>query len=249
MDENIENKLKFLGFKWLLNNWDSLLSNTKNDDISYLKLITQIINSEYEMKKECARLNRIKNAKIPQLYTIETYPFNKQPKLKKQKILSLYDSLEYAANCHDLIFVGPTGCGKTGLAVSFLVNAINHGFTGLFIEFPQLIRSLYQSRGDRTEQFLLKKLSGINVLLIDEIGYDPISREQAGIFAELLRKRHNKSATILTTQLGFEEWNKFLLDKHITAALIDRLTVNCTVFNMSACESIRVKNVNYGVEK
>jgi DNA replication protein DnaC len=224
------------------------LREIKDKNISHVKMITQIIENEYECKKEKQLITRLKNTKIQERFVIDTYPFDRQPKLKKKAILELYDSLSYIKENQDLIFIGPTGSGKTGLAISFLIHAVNNGYRGLFIEFPELIRKLHQSRGDHTEEKILKRFLQQDILLIDEIGYDPVTREQASIFSELLRRRHKNNTTILTTQLGFDEWEKFLCDKHITAALLDRITVNCTVFNMKNCNSIRSKNIKYGAD-
>ena len=149
----------------------------------------------------------------------------------------------------DLIFIGPTGCGKTGLATSFLVNSINNGYRGLFIDFSYLLTWLMQSRGDHTEEALMKKLVSYDILLIDELGYKSCDREQASLFFDLIRRRHKTNPTIITTQLGFEEWGIFLHDTHMTAAMLDRITVNCAVFNMKDCISIRAKKVVYAVKK
>ena len=83
-------------------------------------------------------------------------------------------------------------------------------------------------------------------LLIDELGYTSLEKDQAGLFFELMKRRHKKHCTILTTQLGFEEWASFLQSPHLTAALLDRITVNCAVFNMKTCISIRPKRIVYG---
>ena len=145
----------------------------------------------------------------------------------------------------DLVFIGPTGCGKTGLATAFLVHALNQGFRGLFIDFKDLLNDLDRSQGDYSESKLMKKLSAYDILLVDEIGYIRGKKEQAGLFFDLMRRRHRRGCTITTTQLGFDEWGEFLQNSHLTAALLDRITVNCTVFNMNDCISIRPKKIVY----
>jgi DNA replication protein DnaC len=81
------------------------------------------------------------------------------------------------------------------------------------------------------------------VLLIDELGYISCGKEQASLFFDLVRRRFNRTTTIITTQLGFEEWGSFLHNAHITAALLDRITAGCIVFNMKSCISIRRKKI------
>jgi len=249
MDNALSKQLQYLGLAHLAENWEAIQKQASQSRPSYHRFLTDIVEKEYERKTEKARLARIKRARIPQLYVMDTFPFRKQPRLKKHLVLELYDSLLFMKEKQDLIFIGPTGCGKTGLATSFLVHAVNQGFRGLFIDFSDLLDSLYQSRGDYSEARLMRKYSAVDVLLIDELGYISSEKDQASLFFDLMRRRHQHSTTIITTQLGFDEWGTFLHDSHITAALLDRITVNCMVFNMKDCISIRSKNIVYATAK
>lgn len=248
MDETIKEELQFLRLRTTMDNWNSILSEAKKKQPSYHKFLTSIIEREYTDKKERARLARIKKANIPELLVMETFPFSRQPRLKRKLVMELYDSLRFITKSQELVFIGPTGCGKTGLATAFLIHAINQGYKGYFIEFGQLIHQLFQARADHTEYKLLKRLQSYEILLIDELGYNIADKEQAGSFFELIKARNRKHTTIITTQLGFEEWGTFLQDKHLAAALLDRITVNCTVFNMKECISIRAKNIVYATK-
>ena len=149
----------------------------------------------------------------------------------------------------DLIFIGPTECGKTGLATAFLLHAINQGFRCFFVDFSDLLNILSQSRGDYSQDKLMKRLSSYEVFLIDELGYISCEKEEASLFFDLMRRRHKKKTTIITTQLGFDEWGYFLQDSHLTATRLDRNTVNCTVFNMKDCINIRPKKIVYTTSK
>ena len=249
MDETIKKQLQFLQLKWLQENWDAVLGEAKKKRCSYQRLLTDIIKREYDDRKEKARFARIKRANIPELLVVETFPFSKQPKLDKKKVMGIYDSLEFITQKQQLIFIGPTGCGKSGLGTAFLIHAINQGCRGYFIDFGDLMRRFLQSRADHSEHKLLKRFCSYDTLLIDELGYDPLEKEQAGLFFELVKARNRKRTTILTTQLGFEEWESFLHNEHLAAALIDRITVNCSVFDMQKCISIRPKNVVYATKK
>ena len=250
MDDTTFNKqLRYLELYTLAENWDAIMKEASQTCPSYHRFLEGIIEKEYERKTERARLARIKRAKIPELLVMETFPFHKQPRLKKKLVLELYDSLVFMKDKQDLIFIGPTGCGKTGLATAFLVHAINQGFRGLFVDFSDLLDTLYQSRGDYSEGKLVKKYLAYEVLLIDELGYISSKKEQASLFFDLMRRRHQRRTTIITTQLGFDEWGGFLQDSHLTAALLDRITVNCAVFNMKDCISIRPKKIVYATRK
>ena len=245
----LEKHLKYLRLEVLEANWHKIIKEAAKKQTAYSTFLKEIVEKEYYAKVEKARLARLKRARIPEVFVLETFPFKKQPKLEKKIVCELYDSFSFINEKQDLIFIGPTGCGKTGLAISFLVHSINHGYRGLFIDFSSLITWLMQSRGDHSEEQFMKKLIAYDVLLIDELGYMSCDREQASLFFDLVRRRHRKNSTIITTQLGFDEWGTFLHDTHMTAAMLDRITVNCAVFNMKDCISIRPKKVVYAVKK
>jgi DNA replication protein DnaC len=139
----------------------------------------------------------------------------------------------------NIIWLGPTGCGKTGLATSFLVHAIDQGHTGRYVTFAELVNELYRAVADHSEPKVIKKYLSYDCLQIDEIGYVEVEPVQVGLFFILMQKRHKKKCTMITSNLGFSEWGKFLNNDHLTAALIDRLTEVSHVINMKNCCSIR----------
>ncbi|MCK5344257.1 MAG: ATP-binding protein [Candidatus Heimdallarchaeota archaeon] len=237
--------LRKLRLYHLLEHWNDILNEASSSKSSYSKFLTSLIEQEYQHKLELERLARIQRAIIPTQYTIETYPFAKQPNLDQKLIMEVYDSMNYVQNNKDLIFIGPTGCGKTGLATSFLLQALNNGLRGYFIDFSGLINILHRSKADFSSDKTVQMLVNYDILLIDELGYMVCEKEQASLFFDLLRRRHGKTSTIITTQLGFGEWGSFLKNQHIVAALLDRITENCIVFNMKDCISIRQKQIVY----
>ena len=249
MDNVPVKQLRHLGFHDLAENWQLIMKKATRYRPSYQKFLSELIETEYERKVEKARLARIKRARIPEVLVMETFPFDKQPRLKKKLVLDLYDSLQFMSERQDLIFIGPTGCGKTGLATAFLIRALNEGFRGLFVDFKDLLNTLHQSQGDYSEARLMKRLAAYDVLLIDELGYIAGKKEQVPLFFDLMRRRERGSTTVITTQLGFDEWGTFLHDPHLTAALLDRITVNCAIFNMKDCISIRPKHIVYATSK
>jgi DNA replication protein DnaC len=250
MNDNVPiEELRTLGLHNLAQNWTLIVKQANESRPSYHRFLSETLSEEYRNRVERARLARLKKAKIPEMWLMETFPFPKQPRLKRDLVMQLYESLLFVKDSQDLIFIGPTGCGKTGLATSFLVHAINHGYRGLFIDFSDLVNALYRSQGDHSQSRLLKRLASYQVLLIDELGYSSCDKEKASLFFDLLRRRHRRSTSILTSQLGFDEWGSFLQNPHLTAALLDRITVNCAVFNMKDCISIRPKNILYATDK
>lgn len=242
-------ELRTLGLRYLADNWVEVVTQAAETRPSYHKFLLETLSEEYRDRVERARLARLKRAKIPEMWVMETFPFHRQPRLKKDLVMHLYDSLLFVKEKQDLIFIGPTGCGKSGLATSFLVHALNHGYRGLFIDFSELVNALHRSQGDHSQTRLLSRLASYELLLIDELGYCSCDREKASLFFDLMRRRHRRSTTIVTSQLGFDEWGSFLEDPHLTAALLDRMTVNCAVFNMTDCISIRPKKIVYATSK
>jgi len=241
----IEEHLRFLGLRFLLENWETVWADAKTKNPSYYQFLKDFIVQESKYKKERQKNARIKRANVEDPYVMETFPFGNQPNLKKKFVMELYDSLQYMTQPQDMIFVGPTGCGKSGLATSYLLHAINQGYKGYFIDFKDLLELFIQSVADHSEKKIIKRFLNYDVIVIDELGYTPIRKEQAGLFFDLMKKRHRKKTTMITTQLGYDEWASFLQNKHMTAALVDRMTENCTVFNMNKCISLRPKKVNY----
>lgn len=248
-EKTIDTYLAYLELHHLRAHWEHYCKDAVAKKCSYQHLLADIITDEYHHRFERRRLSRVKAAKIPELLVMESFPFDRQPHLKKKMVMELYDSMAFLNEKQVLLFIGPTGCGKTGLGTSYLVHAINNECRGLFIDFNELIGSLYSAGADHSEKQLIKKLASIECLLIDEVGYSSLDKTKAGLFFDLMKLRHKKHCTIITSQLGFEEWGSFINDKHLTAALLDRITENCTVFNMSKCLSIRPKRIAYATEK
>ena len=158
-----------------------------------------------------------------------------------KKILSLYDAFDYVAKNQNIIWMGPTGCGKTGLATSFLIQAIHRGHTGRYILFPELVAELFTSVADHSEPKVIKRYLSYDCLLIDEMDYVEVEPVQVGLFFTLMHKRHRKKPTLITSNLGFSEWRSFLKNDRLTAALIDCLTENSHVINMKNRVSLRPK--------
>jgi DNA replication protein DnaC len=236
-----EQKLKYLHLKGLAAHWDGYLKLAAGKGYSHDRLLRHIIDEEYRIKRDNARRLRLQRARIPESLVIETFPFDRQPRLDRKKIMALYDSMTWMKDSRNIIWLGATGCGKTGLATSFLIQAIDRGYSGRYVLFADLVDELYQSVADHSEDKVLRKYLACDCLHIDEIGYVEVEPVQVGLFFTLMHKRHRKKPTLITSNLGFSEWGSFLRNDHLTAALIDRLTENSHVINMKGCRSLRPK--------
>jgi len=169
---------------------------------------------------------RIKQARIPELWTLETFPFKVQTGVKRAAIMQLAE-LDFIANATNIVFIGETAVGKTGLASSILRKALENGYRGRFIKAQDLFDEMYESLADRSTRRLLNQLANIDLLLIDEMGYLNLSREQTNIFFRLMEERYNRKSTIITTNLEYDEWYDFLGNKKMVEALLSRLRHHC----------------------
>jgi len=241
VDEELSRKLTYLRLAHLREHWDEVVATAQKTRCSPVRLLQDVIDAEVVAKGKNACERRIRLARIPEVLLLETFPFDRQPKLDRKKIYSLYDAFEFVKKAQNLIWLGPTGCGKTGLATGFLVEAIRRGHTGRYVQFPELVAELYASVADHSEEDVIRRYLSYECLLIDEVGHVEVEPVQTGLFFTLMHKRHRTKPTLITSNLGFSEWPTFLKNDHLTAALIDRLTENSHVLNMKGCKSLRPK--------
>jgi len=239
LNDDTKKKLRDMRISGWIESWESNMRLGLESELSLENLIISMIDQEHERKQGNALRRRIAKAKIQDEWHIETYPFDRQPKLNKRKVMTVYDAMDYIHQHRNLVWIGPTGCGKTGLATAFLMQALNKGYSGHLVGFSELMHELHQSVADHSENKTLRPYIRCDCLVIDEIGYREVEASQVGLLFELLQRRHGKAGTVITSNLGFKEWGSFLKNDHLTAALIDRLTEHCDVFNMRGCVSLR----------
>ena len=203
MDEELRKIIKGLRLGGLLARWDELLEEANRGRFSHERLLEYVLREEWRGKSENARLLRRKRANIPELLEIETFPFARQPKLDRKRIMSLYDSGDYLTKRQNIVWMGPTGCGKTGLATGFLLQAIDRGYRGYFITFADLVAELFTSLADRSERKVLRRYTSYDCLVIDEMGYIEVEPSQVGLFFTLMQKRHQTDGTRNTESTGW----------------------------------------------
>jgi DNA replication protein DnaC len=152
---------------------------------------------------------RTKQARLPELWTLESFPFKNQPGVSRRQIRELAD-LGFVPRAVNIIFIGPTGVGKTGLASGLLLKALQNGYRALFIRAQDLFDEMYASLADRASRKLVRRLARIDVLLVDELAYLNLRPEQTNIFFKLLEERYRRKATLIATNLEYDQWHQLL---------------------------------------
>ena len=163
---------------------------------------------------------------MPEPWSLESFPFKQQRGINQRQIRT-FAELEFIARAENIVFIGPTAVGKTGLACGLLLKALQNGYRGIFVKAQDLFDEMYASLADRSTRKLLKYLSRIDVLTIDEMGYLNLRPEQINIFFKVMEERYRKRPTIITTNLDYDEWYGFLGNKALVDALLSRLRHQC----------------------
>jgi DNA replication protein DnaC len=204
---------------------DELKKATKGKP-SYREFLAVLLRAEYQFQSDRLLKYRLEQARLPERWSLATFPFDRQPGVDATLIRQLAE-LDFIPRAENLVLIGPTGVGKTGLATAIVLRALENGYRCRFIRAQDLFDELYASLADRSTRRLMKNLVNLDVLLIDEMGYLNIRPEQANIFFKLMEERYRRKATIVTTNLEYDEWYEFLGNKKMVGALLDRLRHHC----------------------
>jgi DNA replication protein DnaC len=225
-NEELEQLLKNLHLKKILEILEDQLARAEKEGLPIQKLLLRLLRAEWEARQQSALAWRIKNARMPEQWTLESFPFKSQTGVSQRQIRTLAE-LEFVPKAENIVFIGPTGVGKTGLASSLLLKALQNGYRGLFVKAQDLFDEMYASLADRSSRKLVNHLSRVDVLVIDEMGYLNIRPEQTNIFFKLMEERHHRRPTIITTNLDYAEWHGFLGNRALVEALLSRLRERC----------------------
>src|SRR5712692_11962102 len=231
MTEELEQLLKNLKLRRILEIYDEQLRAADKDDISYSDFVTRLVRAQFQAKQKGALEWRIRRANLPERWTLETFPFARQPGVNRKQIRG-FAELDFIAKAENIVLIGKTGVGKTGLACGLLLKALENGYRGQFIRAQDLFDEMYASLADRSTRQLLKRLARLDVLVVDELGYLNIRPEQANVFFKLMQERYRRKATIITTNLIYDEWHNFLGNRLMVDALLGRIRHQCTTVHI-----------------
>jgi DNA replication protein DnaC len=219
---------------------EALLQQAAGDDLPYAEFLERVLGEEVAAKTAKNIAMRTAMARLPFVKPLETFDFAYQPSIDRRQVLTL-------ASCHfiehgdNVIVLGPPGVGKTHLAASLGLKAIEAGYRVLFTTAAALIASLSKALAEGRLEDRLKFYTAPRLLIIDEIGYLPIERQGANLFFQLISRRYERGPMILTSNQSFGAWGDVFGDRVIATAILDRLLHHAVTLNIRG-NSYRLKD-------
>lgn len=208
------------------------LALAEKEGLSAAEVVYRLALEEFHYRQERRLLYRITQAKMPWPWTLQTFPFDKQPGVNKSQIMGLA-GLSFLERSENIVFIGDPGTGKTGLAIGLLRTALLSGFRCRFYKAQDLLDELYSSLADRSTPRVIKSLAGYDLLVIDELGYLTLNPEQINAFFKLMEERYSRKSTIITTNLDYPQWYDLFQRKPLVDALLDRLKHHCVTIRIT----------------
>ena len=239
MQALLMDNLKTLRLSTMIRNLEGHLRQARQDKLDYDEFLLNLADVEVQVRKEIGRKRRLREAKFPLLKPLDTFNFDAAGDLDVRLIKELSNS-EYIKKARNVILLGKSGTGKTHLATALGMEACKHGFRTRFVTGCALANELIEARDEKTLGRIIKRYAGYGLLIIDELGYVPFSKEGAELIFQILTERHERKSVIITSNLGFGDWTQIFGDPNLTAALLDRITHKAHIINCS-WESYRLK--------
>jgi len=234
----LQHLLQELRLKGMESALEPMLEKAEKQGLSLREFLYNLLVEERKQRQERSLHYRIKQARLPFEWTLESFPFHLQPSIDKSRVMSLA-GLEFMERGDNIVLIGEPGRGKTGLGIGLMRKALIQGYRARFYKAQDLLDELYASLADRSTSRLLKRLCNFDLLQIDELGYLTLHQEQMNMFFKLMDERYTKSkSTIITTNLSFESWYEILRPKNMVDALLDRLEHRCVTITIQG-ESLR----------
>ena len=235
----LQEHLKALRLPTFLREYDKLSRECANEGVDYPRYLLQLSELELLDREQRATERRIKAAKFPVTKTLDTFDFLALPKLNKKLVLELA-RCEFIDRRENVLALGNSGTGKTHLALALGLAACQGGYRVRFTPAAALVTELLEARDERRLLRLQKQLAKQDLLIVDELGYVPLSKTGAELLFETFSQRYEQGSTMVTSNLPFDEWTEVLGSERMTGALLDRLTHHVHILEMNG-DSFRLK--------
>jgi DNA replication protein DnaC len=239
MDALLKENLKALKLSAMKRDLESQIRQAKQDKLGYDEFLLHLTEIEVLTRKENGYKRRLSESKFPLVKPLETFDFGAAPDLDARLINEL-SGCGYVKESRNILFLGKSGTGKTHLATGLGIEACKNGIRTRFVTGCGLANELIEARDEKVLSRIIKRYSRYGVLIIDELGYVPFSKEGAQLIFQILAERNERMPVIITTNMGFGDWTQIFGDANLTAALLDRITHRAHVINCT-WESYRLK--------
>lgn len=220
---------------------DAILHDVDSGHVTATEAMARLLTAQITLRNNRRLQAAMRASRLPAIKTLASFDFAFQPSLKREQIESLHE-LGFVERAENVVLLGPPGVGKTHLAISLAITAAQRGRRVYYGTLVDLIRSLEEAQAAGQLAHRLAVLTHPSLLVVDEIGYLPFGREEANLFFQVVAKRYEKGAMILTSNLPFSQWaDAFAGDTTLTAAMLDRLLHHAHILTLSG-ESYRLKD-------
>ena len=231
--------LKALKLPTFLREYDKLARQCAADGVDHPRYLLRLAELELIERERRTVERRIKEARFPAVKSLDSFDFTAIPSLNKTLVLELARS-EYVARRENIVAVGNSGTGKSHIALGLGLAACQKGLSVGFVTAAALVHELLEARDEKRLLRLQRQLAGYKLLIIDELGYVPLSPTGAELLFEVFSQRYERGATIVTSNLPFDEWTSVFGSERLTGALLDRLTHHVHILEMNG-DSYRLK--------
>lgn len=230
--------LKQLKLPTVLREYDKVARECARDGVDHPRYLLRLIELELIDRERRVVERRIRQARFPAVKSLDTFRFEATPSLNKMLVLELA-RCEYILRHENIIALGNSGTGKTHVALSLGLAACQKGFSVAFTTAAGLVHQLMEARDEKRLLRLQRELAAVRLLIVDELGYVPLSPTGAELLFEVFSQRYERGSTMVTSNLPFEEWTSVFGAERLTGALLDRLTHHVHILSLNG-ESYRL---------
>jgi DNA replication protein DnaC len=234
----LNHRLKSLRLPTVLREYGKLAKQAAAEGLDHVQFLARLIELEMIDRERRMIERRIKAAKFPAVKSLDSFDFKAIPALNKMQVLELA-RCEWVERRENVIALGPSGTGKTHIALGLGLSACQKGLSVGFVTAAALVHELMEARDERRLLRLQKQMVSHKLLIIDELGFVPLSKTGAELLFELISQRYERGATLITSNLPFDEWTETFGSERLTGALLDRLTHHINILEMNG-ESYRL---------